>query len=432
MSARSEELPRSSARTNGASALPAGTVGTRRSSIETIDRYYRRKRAPASFPAGGRQALCQDHLGDGPGLDGTVRRRTIRVEEPMEPDPPVIAWTRRLLKLPPASGERFPEEWKIVARRIEDARREAERLTRLQRSGTILGPLHGIPIGVKDIFNTAGVETACGSRIMAGFVPPADATAVARLRAAGAIILGKTHTTEFASFDPSPARNPWALTHTPGGSSSGSGAALAARMCQGALGSQTSGSIIRPAAFCGVVGLEPTFGRVSRHGVHPLAWTLDHPGPMARTVRDAALLLDAVAGPDPHDPAPCSAPAPPPHAALLAEAGTDDRPAAALRVGVPDRYFTDGLDEEAEALFRSALRALEALGCGVREIRLPDEFEAGMDAHELIHNAEAAAVHVDTYRVRPGDYGSRLRAIIETGLQIPAPTYVRAQQVRTI
>src|SRR5438105_15701780 len=143
---------------------------------------------------------------------------------------------------------------------------------------------------------------------MAGFVPPADATAVARLRAARAIILGKTHTTEFASVDPSPARNPWALTHTPGGSSSGSGAALAARMCQGALGSQTSGSIIRPAAFCGVVGLKPTFGRVSRHGVHPLAWTLDHPGPMARTVRDAALLLDAVAGPDPHDPATLSAP----------------------------------------------------------------------------------------------------------------------------
>ena len=315
---------------------------------------------------------------------------------------------------------------------IEDARREAERLTRLQRSGTILGPLHGIPIGVKDIFNTAGVETACGSRIMAGFVPAADATAVARLRAAGAIILGKTHTTEFASFDPSPARNPWALTRTPGGSSSGSGAALAARMCQGALGSQTSGSIIRPAAFCGVVGLKPTFGRVSRHGVHPLAWTLDHPGPMARTVRDVALLLDAIAGPDPHDPATCSAPAPLAYAALLGEAGADGRPEAALRVGVPDRYFTDGLADEADALFRAALHALEALGCEVRDIRLPDEFETGMDAHELIHNTEAAAVHVDTYRARPGDYGTKLRAIIETGLQIPAPTYVRAQQVRTI
>jgi aspartyl-tRNA(Asn)/glutamyl-tRNA(Gln) amidotransferase subunit A len=309
--------------------------------------------------------------------------------------------------------------------RTEDAVREARRLTELQRAGTMLGPLHGIPIGVKDIFNTAGVETACGSRIMAGFVPATDATAVARLRQAGAIVLGKTHTTEFASFDPSPARNPWALDHTPGGSSSGSGAALAARMCQGALGSQTSGSIIRPAAFCGVVGLKPTFGRVSRHGVHPLAWTLDHPGPMARTVRDVAILLEAIAGPDPHDPATLSTPSPPPYAALLEmEEG--------LRVGVPDRYFSNGLDPEAEEFYRAALRALETVGCTVSEIRLPPEFEAGMDAHELIHNSEAAAVHVDRYRTRPGDYGAKLRAIIETGLQIPAPTYVRAQQIRTI
>src|SRR5207302_10623373 len=155
-----------------------------------------------------------------------------------------------------------------------------------------------------------------------------------------------------------------------GGSSSGSGAALAARMCQGALGSQTSGSIIRPAAFCGVVGLKPTFGRVSRHGVHPLAWTLDHPGPMARTVGDAALLLDAIAGADPHDPATLSAPAPLAYAALLAEAATDDRPAAALRVGVPDRYFTDGLDDEAEELYHAAWRVLETAACEVRDIRL--------------------------------------------------------------
>ncbi len=313
--------------------------------------------------------------------------------------------------------------------RTEDARREAGRLAQLRRAGTILGPLHGIPIGVKDIFNTAGVETACGSRIMAGFVPAADATTVARLRASGAIILGKTHTTEFASFDPSPARNPWALDHTPGGSSSGSGAALAARMCQGALGSQTSGSIIRPSAFCGVVGLKPTFGRVSRHGVHPLAWTLDHPGPMARTVRDVAVLLEAVAGPDAHDPATLSAPPPPRYAALL-----DEQPGAVagLRVGIPDRYFTDGVDPEAEELYRTALRVLETVGCAVREIRLPPEFEAGMEAHELIHSAEAAAVHIDRYRARPDDYSSKLRAIIETGLQIPAPTYVRAQQIRTV
>ena len=316
--------------------------------------------------------------------------------------------------------------------RAPDARREAQRLTRLQQAGTVLGPLHGIPLGIKDIFYTAGVETQCGSRIMAGFVPAFDATAVARLRQRGAIILGKTHTTEFASFDPSPARNPWALDHTPGGSSSGSGAALAARMCHGALGSQTSGSIVRPAAFCGIVGLKPTFGRVSRHGVHPLAWTLDHPGPMGRTVRDVAVLLEAIAGPDRNDPTTLSAPPPERYADLVDEAAAADDGADGLRVGIPDRYFGDGVDPEAEELYRAALRVLETLGCTLCDVRLPPEFEAGMEAHEIIHNVEAAAVHLDRYRIRAGEYGSKLRAIIETGLQIPAPTYVRAQQIRTI
>ncbi len=314
----------------------------------------------------------------------------------------------------------------------EEARREARRLGELLASGEVLGPLHGIPIGVKDIFYTAGVETSCGSRIMAGFVPAYDATAVTRLRRAGAIILGKTHTTEFASFDPSPARNPWALDHTPGGSSSGSGAALAARMCHGALGSQTSGSIVRPAAFCGVVGLKPTFGRVSRHGVHPLAWTLDHPGPMTRTVRDAALLLEVLAGPDPHDAATLGAPPAARYVAAVDAIEASSRPLRGLRVGVPDRYFTDGIDPEAARAYRAAVDDLARLGSEVRDVVLPPTFEAGMDAHEIIHNAEAAAVHVDRYRARAADYGEKLRAIIETGLMIPAPTYVRAQQIRTV
>lgn len=326
-------------------------------------------------------------------------------------DPRVLAWARL---------------------RADDARREEQRLSELRAAGTILGPLHGIPLGVKDIFYTAGVETSCGSPIMAGFIPSFDATAVSRLRRAGAVIVGKTHTTEFASFDPSPARNPWALDHTPGGSSSGSGAALAARMCQGALGSQTSGSIVRPAAYCGIVGLKPTFGRVSRHGVHPLAWTLDHPGPMARTVRDTAVLLEAIAGPDPRDPATISAPASARYAAALDDRAALDEAVRGLRVGVPDRYFTDALDPEAASAYRAALGVLQDLGCSLRDVRLPEVFEAGMDAHEVIHNVEAAAVHVDRYRTRADEYGQKLRAIIETGLQIPAPTYVRAQQVRTV
>jgi aspartyl-tRNA(Asn)/glutamyl-tRNA(Gln) amidotransferase subunit A len=267
---------------------------------------------------------------------------------------------------------------------------------------------------------------------MAGFVPAYDATSVARLRRAGAVILGKTHTTEFASFDPSPARNPWAPGHTPGGSSSGSAAALASGMCHGALGSQTSGSICRPAAFCGVVGLKPTFGRVSRHGVHPLAWSLDHPGPMARTVRDAAILFDAIAGPDPHDPSTVSAPEPAGLTAAVDRARERDGAVRGLRIGVPDRYFTDGLDPEGAAAYREALGTLSSLGCRVEDVRLPDVFEAAMDAHELIHHTEAAAVHADTYRERPGDYGHKLRAIIEAGFHVPAPAYLRAQQIRTL
>jgi aspartyl-tRNA(Asn)/glutamyl-tRNA(Gln) amidotransferase subunit A len=316
--------------------------------------------------------------------------------------------------------------------RPDEARKAARRLTDLRASGTLLGPLHGIPVGVKDIFYTAGLETSCGSKLMAGFVPAYDATAVARLRRAGAVVLGKTHTTEFASFDPSPARNPWNLEHTPGGSSSGSAAALAARMCHGALGSQTSGSICRPAAFCGIVGLKPTFGRVSRYGVHPLAWTLDHPGPMARTVRDAAILLDAVAGPDPNDPATVSAPGPGHAAAALADPRAREAVVRGLRIGVPDRYFSDGLDAEGAAAYRDALRALGDLGCRVEDVRLPELFEAAMDAHELIHHTEAAAVHADSYRAHPDGYGAKLRGVIEAGFHVPAPTYVRAQQVRTL
>ncbi|HSC72190.1 MAG TPA: amidase, partial [Candidatus Methylomirabilis sp.] len=192
----------------------------------------------------------------------------------------------------------------------EAALAQAERSDRLLRQGTYLGPLHGIPLGIKDVYCTAGIETTAGSRVLRDFVPSFDATVIRRLREAGAILLGKTATTEFAYADPAATRNPWNPAHTPGGSSSGSAAGLAAGMCLGALGTQTGGSIIRPAAFCGVVGLKPTYGRVSRHGLIPLAWSLDHAGAMARTVRDVASLLAAMAGPDPHDPSAAAEPVP--------------------------------------------------------------------------------------------------------------------------
>ena len=164
------------------------------------------------------------------------------------------------------------------------------------------GPLHGVPIGLKDIYHNAGIPTTACSKIYADFVPDYDATTVAMLKRAGAIMLGKTVTTEFACMDPSPTSNPWNPAHTPGGSSSGSAVAVAARMCSGALGSQTVGSVLRPAAYNGVVGFKPTFGRVSRRGVVPVSWSLDTVGWLVRTVEDAALLLQVMAGPDPEDP----------------------------------------------------------------------------------------------------------------------------------
>ncbi|HWU39245.1 MAG TPA: amidase, partial [Candidatus Acidoferrum sp.] len=189
-------------------------------------------------------------------------------------EPRILAWARTL-----------PQQ----------ALTEAERLDWLLRQGTNLGPLHGIPLGIKDIYYTSGVETAAGSKVLAGFIPTFDAGVVRRLQQAGAILLGKTATTEFAYADPAVTRNPWKSNHTPGGSSSGSAAGVAAGMCLGAFGTQTGGSIVRPAAFCGVVGLKPTYGCVSRHGIIPFAWSLDHPGPIAKTVPDAAFLLGAVA-----------------------------------------------------------------------------------------------------------------------------------------
>ena len=178
------------------------------------------------------------------------------------------------------------------------ARGAAAVLDREAREGRFRGPLHGVPVGIKDIFYTAGLATEGGSKALAGFVPDYDADAVARLKRAGAIVLGKLATTEFALLDPAATRNPWNLEHTPGGSSSGSGAAVAARMCYAAIGSQTIGSTIRPASYCGIVGMKPSYGRISRYGMLALAPSLDHVGILARSVADAAAMLDAMAGED--------------------------------------------------------------------------------------------------------------------------------------
>ena len=296
----------------------------------------------------------------------------------------------------------------------ERALQEASRMEELLAAGTYLGPLHGVPIGVKDIIYTAGLETSAGSKILKGFVPAEDATVVQRLRAAGAIILGKTATTQFALYDPAPTRNPHNLEHTPGGSSSGSAAAVAECQCFGAIGTQTLGSIVRPASYCGIVGLKPTYDLVSRKGVIPLAWSLDHIGPMARTVEDARLILQAICRPRSSRDRNGSPPAQP----------------ARSSIGTPDRFFFERTDREMMSTYHETIRRMERSGAQIREVRLPPLFEAGVDAGYTVMRVEIAAFHQRWYSSYPNDYGPKLSSLIESGLRIPSVSYVRAQQVR--
>jgi aspartyl-tRNA(Asn)/glutamyl-tRNA(Gln) amidotransferase subunit A len=265
----------------------------------------------------------------------------------------------------------------------------ADASDRRRAGGGALGPLDGIPLAVKDLFLTRGIPTTAGSRILEGFIPPYDATAVARLQAAGAVLLGKLNLDEFAMGSSNehsayrPCRNPWDLTRTPGGSSGGSAAALAARQCFGTLGTDTGGSIRLPASFCGVVGLKPTYGRVSRYGVIAFASSLDQPGPLGRTTWDVAALLSAIAGPDPHDLTCAARPAGDYLAAL--EGG-----ARGLRIGVPREWFGAGLEPEVEARVREALATYQRLGATLVEISLPHS-RYGIAAYYLIATAEASA-----------------------------------------
>jgi aspartyl-tRNA(Asn)/glutamyl-tRNA(Gln) amidotransferase subunit A len=277
----------------------------------------------------------------------------------------------------------------FLAVTAERARARAAESDARRAAGRSLGPLDGIPVAVKDLFLTRGVATTAGSRILEGFLPPYDATVVARLEAAGAVLLGKLNLDEFAMGSSNehsayqPCRNPWDLTRTPGGSSGGSAAALAARQCYGTFGTDTGGSIRLPASFCGVVGLKPTWGRVSRYGVIAFASSLDQPGPLGRTAWDAAALLGAVAGHDPHDQTSSTRPVDDYLASL--EAG-----ARGLRIGVPAEWFGGGLDPEVERRVREALAVYQRLGATLVEISLPHS-RYGIGAYYLIATAEASS-----------------------------------------
>jgi aspartyl-tRNA(Asn)/glutamyl-tRNA(Gln) amidotransferase subunit A len=287
------------------------------------------------------------------------------------------------------------------------------------------GPLRGIPFAVKDIFDLAGVPTGCGSAAFAGVAPAGeDASAVARLRAAGAIVIGKTTTHELACgvYTP-PTRNPWDLERSAGGSSGGSGAAVAAGAAMGALGSDTGGSIRIPASHCGLVGIKPTYGRVSRTGALTLSWSLDHVGPLARTVDDAALLLSALAGPDPRDPTTLGRP-PLPVPLLRA-----DDEVGSLRVGVLRAAPFAPLEPDVESALDDAVAALGAEGVQIEETALP-ELERSLPAEFAIVAAEAASYH-ETRLARAGDLiGDDVRGLLETGLLLPASLYLRAQRTR--
>jgi aspartyl-tRNA(Asn)/glutamyl-tRNA(Gln) amidotransferase subunit A len=288
-------------------------------------------------------------------------------------------------------------------------------------------PLLGIPMAYKDLYATLGIATTAGSALLADWVPDSDATCVARLRQAGTVMLGKLITHEFAfgiqfpGHRFPPARNPWNPDHIPGGSSSGSGAALAAGLTIGSLGTDTGGSIRGPASFSGIVGLKPTYGRVSRAGVVTLSWTLDHAGPMARTVEDCAYLLQALAGHDPADPASSRVPV----ADYLAALVQDIR---GLRVGVPRAYFFEGLEAEVEAAFERALETLRRLGATVQDVEIPSIQAA--PAFMTIMLSEAFAYHERDLRTQPERYGEVLREKLLAGALITGAEYTQAQRLR--
>jgi len=308
--------------------------------------------------------------------------------------------------------------WVVVDR--EGALEAAKAAETEVRAGRWKGPLHGIPIGIKDIVDVAGLPTQGGSRLLTDAPPAArDATVVARLREAGAVILGKTVTTEYACFDPAGTRNPWDFAHTPGGSSSGSAAAVAAGMCPGAVGSQTGGSISRPAAYCGVVGCKPTYGRVSARGVLPVSFSLDHPGPFARCVADAAVLLRAMAGYDPDDPVSGAEPVEDCVAACEAAVGRSPR------IGLMDGLFAERADQDVRQGLDGARRALEAQGATMAEARMG--FEEVHRMHRILMCAELAAVHRAQFRDRGGEYQPGIRGLIEEGLGLSAADYAEAR-----
>jgi len=287
---------------------------------------------------------------------------------------------------------------------------EALRCETEARSRQLRGPLHGVPVGVKDIFYTKNLRTTMGSVLFENFVPSSDAQAVTRLKEAGAIILGKTVTTVFANLDPGPTRNAWNSGHTPGASSSGSAAAVAARMCPAAIGSQTLGSVGRPAAFNGIVSLVPSRERISLSRVFPLAWSLDHAGIFGRSVADVEVMLDS-----------------------MTEFPVEKISACGqFRIGLVRGFFYDNATAEARSLNEALADKLANSGFLVEEVQLPAVFDLAQPVLRTILRSEVASVHEQLFAAHASTYGEKLRALIETGMLLDATQYLRARRLRRV
>jgi len=313
------------------------------------------------------------------------------------------AHLERIAKLEPKL-----EAWVTID--AEAARTSAKQADMEAQSGNIRSRLHGIPVGVKDIYYTKGLRTTMGSPIYKDFIPDRDSEIVAKLRRSGAIIIGKTETTEFAFLDPAPTRNPWEVNHTPGGSSAGSAAAVSACLAPLAFGSQTGGSITRPASFCGVVGVKPTYDLLSREGVYPLAWSMDHIGYITRNVADAKITLDTLTDTQTHD----------------------YEPGRPLHIGYVEGYFIDASDGEVATNYNEALQRLWRGENLLDPFELPKSFTVVHSAIRVIMFSESAAIHRKNFKTNIRDYRPNMRGMVASGLMIPSSTYLQAQRIRRV
>ena len=310
----------------------------------------------------------------------------------------------------------------------ESALKQAESATAAWRQGGPKPALLGVPINVKDIFETAGIRTTCSSRILHDHVPTRDATIVARLRKAGAVLLGKANMLEFAYGaihpDYGPAHNPWDPRRSTSGSSSGSAASVGGGLAYGSVGTDTGGSIRIPSAYCGLVGIKPTYGLVPRTGCYALSWSLDHVGPMTRTVRDAAILLQVLAGHDLDDPGSA-------HATAGNYPADVERSIRGLRVGVWAELGAVGVTEGVQRQFNAALAGLKDAGAVVRDVAVPERIHTDTLFMGILL-PEATSIHMQWLRERPEDYASDTRLRITAGAAMPSSFYIDAQRYRRI